>query len=275
MRLHRKNRPLTFETLQKQLGRLGNTVFELTSLEFNCAENLMMPVSELNEVRRKVVELLECQRLKKFDKKMGRWIDEKMSSTKTTNLPICQSTNLLIAQVDSLEKIKVALESGADAILFGGENFNNRPVTAKEILSAEKITRDAGKKFYLSTPRIVRENEIENLQKILSLKVFDSVYVHNLSTLGLAKNLGLKVHTDFGLITFNNFTIDYLKNLGVESVTLSPEMTLEQIKNLAKKSPLPVECIVHGRAELMISSYCVLGSFLGEVDKKNSCHCES
>ena len=51
-----KNRPLTFETLQKQLGRLGNTVFELKSLEFNCAENLMIPISELNEVRRKVIE---------------------------------------------------------------------------------------------------------------------------------------------------------------------------------------------------------------------------
>ena len=214
----------------------------------------------------KYVEKLS--RLKKFEK-VERWKDEKVESNyalRTTHYA------LTIAQVDSLEKIKVALENGADAILFGGENFNNRPVTAKEILSAEKITRDAGKKFYLSTPRIVRQNEIENLQKILSLKVFDAVYVHNLATLSLAKNLGLKVHTDFSLITFNNFTIDYLKNLGVESVTLSPEMTLEQIKNLAKKSPLPVECIVHGRAELMISSYCVLGSFLGEIDKKNCPH---
>ena len=55
-------------------------------------------------------------------------------------------------------------------------------------------------------------------------------------------------------------------------MTVSPEMTLEQIKNLAKKSCLPLECIVHGQAELMISSYCVLGSFLGEIDKKNCPH---
>lgn len=263
-----KNRPLTFETVQKQIGRLGNTIFELNSLEFNCAENLMVPVSELNEVRRKVIELLEIQRLKKFDK-VERWKDGKVESF---NYALRTTHYALIAAVDSLDKVKVAIENGADAILFGGENFNNRPCTAKEILSAEKIVRDAGKKFYLSTPRIVRESEIDNLQKILSLKVFDAVYVHNLATLSLAKKFNLKIHTDFSLITFNNFTIDCLKNLGVESVTLSPEMTLEQIKSLAKKSPLPVECIVHGRMELMISSYCVLGSFLGDIDKKNCPH---
>ena len=264
-----KNRPLTFETLQKQLGRLGNTVFELKSLEFNCAENLMIPISELNEVRRKVIELLEIQRLKKFEK-VERWKDEKVESNyalRTTHYA------LTIAQVDSLEKIKVALESGADAILFGGENFNNRPVTEKEILSAEKITRDAGKKFYLSTPRIVRQNEIAGLEKILSMKVFDAVYVHSLATLNLAKKISAApIHTDFSLITFNSATIEYLKNLGVECVTLSPELTLEQIKNLAKKSPLPLECIVHGKMELMISNYCAIGSFLGELDKKNCPH---
>ena len=263
-----KNRPLTFETLQKQIGRLGNTIFELENLEVELGENVMIPISELNEVRRKVTEILESQRLKKFVKPVSK-INAQPSIPHSSLLTTHSS---MIAQVDSLEKISVAIENGADAILFGGENFSNKPVTAKEILSAEKIIRDAGKKFYLSTPRIVRESEIENLEKILSLKIFDAVYVHNLATLNLAKKFDLKIHTDFSLITFNSETINFLKNLGVEGVTLSPELTLEQIKNLAKKSCLPLECIVHGRAELMISSYCVLGSFLGEIDKKNCPH---
>ncbi len=265
-----KNHPLTFETLQKQIGRLGNTIFELENLEVELGENIMIPISELNELRRKVVELLEIQRLKKFDK-VEIWKDDKVESNNSSFLT--PNSSLLIAQVDSLEKISAALESGADAILFGGENFKNRKVTAKEILSAEKIIHDAGKNFYLSTPRIVREEEIADLEKILSMKVFDAVYVHNLATLNLAKKFSLApIHTDFSMPVFNSATIDYLKSLGADGATLSPELTLEQIKNLAKKSSLPLECIVHGKMELMISSYCVLGSFLGEIDKKNCPH---
>ena len=262
-----KNQPLTFETLQKQIGRLGNTIFELKNLSAEIGENLMIPISELNEVRRKVVADLESQRLKKFDKKIIP--SEKFPPTNHSSLT---TNNLLIAQVDTLDKIKIALENGADAILFGGENFTNRPVSLEEILQAEKIIHDAGKKFYLSTPRIVKNAEVDALERILSLKVFDAVYVHNLATLKIAKKFFLPIRTDFSLIVYNSETINFLKNLGVEGVTLSPEMTLTQIKNLSKKSCLPVECIVHGRAELMISNYCVLGSFLGEIDKKNCMH---
>lgn len=257
-----KNQPLTQEILQKQIGRLGNSVFELKNLSAKIGANLMIPISELNEVRRKVVAGLENQRLKKFEK--IKIPAEKLQTFSPTKI----EKNILIAQVDTLEKIKIALES-ADAILFGGENFTNRPVKIEEILQAEKICRDAGKKFYLSTPRIVKNSEVLELEKILSLKCFDAIYVHNLATLEIAKKFSDKIHTDFSLIVFNSETINFLKNFGVESVTLSPEMTLEQIKNLSKKSSLRLECIVHGRAELMISNYCVLGSFLGEIDKKN------
>ena len=260
-----KNQPLTFETLQKQIGRLGNTIFELKNLSAEIGENLMIPISEINEVRRKVVADLENQRLAKFNKKIIS--SEKFQTPKSL---ILNPKSLLIAQVDTLEKIKIALENGADAILFGGENFTNRPVSLEEILQAEKIIHDAGKKFYLSTPRIVKNAEVDALEKILSLKVFDAVYVHNLATLKIAKKFFLPIRTDFSLIVYNSETINFLKNLGVEGVTLSPEMTLTQIKNLSKKSCLPVECIVHGRAELMISNYCVLGSFLGEIDKKKN-----
>ena len=98
----------------------------------------------------------------------------------------------------------------------------------------------------------------------------DAVYVHNLATLSLAKKISAApIRTDFSLHVFNSATINFLKNLGVEAVTLSPELNLTQVKSLAKKSCLPVEVIVHGRQELMISAYCVLGSFLGELDKKN------
>lgn len=256
-----KNRPLTFETLFKQIGRLGNSAFELVLLKTHITENLMVPLSELNEVRRATVEKLENLRLAKFAKNIPT-----PAATKKF-LPVQVQNLELVAQVDTLEKIKIALDSGADSILYGGENFCNRTITPQEISNAEKLVRTANKNFYLSTPRLIRQAEFPALEKILAAANFDAVYIHNLGTFNRVKNLtAAPIRTDFSLLTFNAETIQFLKTLGVEGVTLSPELTLAQVKNLAKKSCLPLECIVHGRTELMISAYCVVGSFLGNVE---------
>ncbi|MBQ7476007.1 MAG: U32 family peptidase [Selenomonadaceae bacterium] len=274
-----KNRPLTLEILQKQIGRLGNSVFSLRNLDADIDENLMMPISELNDVRRKVTDELESQRIQFTSYKLQP-TSYNLPATSynlpaTSYKPPATSYKLpaLIAQVDTPEKIQSALDNGADAILFGGENFRNRPVTLKEISAAFDVVHSRGKEFCLATPRIVRESEVAELEKILSGAKFDAVYVHNLATLRMAKKFSpAQIRTDFSLITFNLQTIEALKNLGVDGVTLSPEMTLEQVKFVAKKSCLPVECVVHGRLELMISLYCAIGSFIGNVGEKICTH---
>lgn len=256
------NRPLTLETLKKQIGRLGNSIFALDKISAALDKNLMIPISELNDVRRRACEQLETLRLKKFDR-------PKISANKfKIYLPCAGGETKLVAHVDTPEKLKAALDAGADEILFGGETFSNQSV--KNISDAIEAVHKRGKKISLATPRLVRENEFAALEKTLSAEA-DAIYIHNLAALDLAKNFS-NVRTDFSLHVFNCATINFLKSLDIEGVTLSPELNLTQIKSLAKKSPLPVECIVHGRQELMISAYCVLGSFLGGLDKKNCPH---
>ena len=264
-----KNTPLTFDILKKQIGKLGNTIFNLTDITVEIDKNIMIPLSEINEVRRKAVESLEKKRLEKFTKKIFLPV---LGNNKNIESYHVKNTEL-IAQVDTLEKLKFAIENGADSILYGGENFCNRIIKAEEILQASETVHSMGKNFYLATPRIIRNAEIEELKATIKVANFDAIYIHNLGTLRLLKNLvNVPIHSDFSLAVFNSYTIDFLKNLGITSVTLSPELTLEQIKNLAKKSSIPLECIVHGRAELMISSYCALGSFLGKIDEKKCSH---
>ena len=253
------NRPLTLETLNKQLGRLGNSIFVLDELSADLDADLMIPISELNDVRRRVVESLETLRLKKFERKPVATVEEKIYP------PCAVESTKLVAHVDTLEKVHVALDAGADEILFGGETFTNQPV--KDITQAIELVHKRGKKISWSTPRLVREEE----PFTVPVEV-DAVYVHNLATLRLAKGFSVPIRSDYSLHVFNNATINFLKAQGVEGVTLSPELNLTQIKALAKKSSLPVECIVHGRQELMISAYCVLGSFIGGLDKKKCPH---
>ena len=253
------NRPLTVDTLKAQLGRLGNTIFALEKISAELDADLMIPVSELNDVRRRAVEQLETLRLKKFTRAPVESIAQKIFP------PCAVDTPKIVAHVDTLEKVQVALDAGADEILFGGETFTNQPV--KKFSAAIELVHARGKKFSLSTPRLVRENEQ------LTLAEADAVYVHNLATLRQVKRLtNMPIRTDFSLHVFNGATINFLRNIGVEGVTLSPELNLQQVKALAKKSPLPVECIVHGRQELMISAYCVIGSFIGGIDQKNCPH---
>ena len=257
-----RNRPLTAEILSAQISRLGNSEFVLKNLSAEITGSVMVPVSEINAARRAVIAELENLRLAKFTKNPD--------TAAVKNIPAApyRAKNVeLNVQVDTLEKIKAALDGGADSILYGGENFANRVVTVKEIATAAETVRGRGKKFYLATPRIVREAEIPALEKILTAAEFDAVYVHNVGSLRIVKNLtAAPVRTDFSLIVFNAATINFLAWLGVEAVTLSPELTLAQVNALAENSPLPVECIVHGRAELMISAYCAIGSFLGDVN---------
>ncbi|MBE8952199.1 MAG: U32 family peptidase [Quinella sp. 1Q7] len=253
------NRPLIVETLRAQIGRLGNSIFVLKDFSADIDAGLMVPISELNDVRRRTVEQLETRRLEKFTRPNVEPVAQKIFP------PYAVDDTKLVAHVDTLEKVQAALDAGADEILFGGETFTNRPV--KNFSDAVKLVHARGKKFSLATPRLLREAEQ------LTLPESDVVYVHNLSTLRIARRLtDAPIRTDFSLHVFNTATINFLRNLGVEGVTLSPELNLTQIKALAKKSPLPVECIVHGRQELMISAYCVLGSFIGALDKGSCPH---
>lgn len=257
-----KNRPLTLEMLENQFGRLGNSIFALRNgISADIDANLMVPISEMNDLRRKVVAELENQRLKRFSRKILP------SNALKTFSPCKIDETKLVAQVDTLEKAKIALESGADEILFGGETFTHKKITSKQISEAISLIHGRGKQISLGTPRLVRENEFFALEKLLTNEV-DAIYVHNLGTMSLAKKFSPEIRTDFSLIVFNAATINVLREIGVRGVTLSPELSLSQVKMLAKASSLPVECIIHGRQELMISSYCVLGSFLGNLGEK-------
>ena len=261
-----KTRPLTIEVIDKQLKRLGNSVFELKDCQYDIDDNVMVPLSEINDVRRRAIKQLEDRQLARMKaQRPNLKYTEGIAKVDTT--PYVAEDTSLIVHIDTVDRLKLAISAGADAILFGGDSYRHEELSPAEYGQAIKIVHLAGKKIYIATPRIVRNVDQPVIEEVLTaIEEADAVYVHNIATLNLARRLtSLPIHTDYSLIAFNLETVKYLKCLGVEGVTLSPELTFEQIKSLTKNSPLPVECIVHGRAELMTSSYCTIGSFLGGV----------
>ena len=258
-----RKRPLSEETIRKQVSRLGTSVYEMQSLNCEIAGEVMVPMSEINEARRKAVEALDALRLREIEVRPAR---PEPKFTDRIARPTPKKAHFLVA-VDTLGKAEAALAAGADGILFGGESYEHRVIAPEEYERAWQMAREAGARIDFNTPRIVHDGQQKHVERLLdAFAAFppDAVHVHNIAMLALVRRLtDFAIHADYSLISYNKQTLAFLKAYGVSGATLSPELTAKEIRQLAKESPLPLTCIVHGRLELMVSNYCVTGSFLG------------
>ncbi|MBQ7197743.1 MAG: U32 family peptidase [Selenomonadaceae bacterium] len=163
----------------------------------------------------------------------------------------------LNVRVSTLDAAKSAVENGADSIYIGGEVFRpNTPFTLKDFKDAVNFAHSHGKKIILNTPRVTRDkvlNELRGLIERLDDVNFDGVIVSNLGTLNLMKNFNLPIHADISFNLFNEVAAEFLKSQGVVQATASIEMSFAQVKSVVEKSTLPIEIIVHGSIESMIS----------------------
>lgn len=258
-----RKRPLSEEIIRKQVSRIGTSVYEMKSLHCDIAGEVMVPMSEINEARRKAVEALDALRLKEIEAREHR---PEPKFTDRIARPTPKKADFLVA-VDTLGKAEAALAAGADGILFGGESYEHRVIAPEEYERAWQMAREAGARIDFNTPRIVHDGQQKHVERLLAaFAAFppDAVHVHNIAMLALVRRLtDFAIHADYSLISYNKQTLAFLKDYGASGATLSPELTAKEIRQLAKESPLPLTCIVHGRLELMVSNYCVTGSFLG------------
>jgi putative protease len=266
-------RPLTSEVIAKQVERLGSTIFSVSTLECNIDGEVMVPISEINDVRRRAVEELEKARLAPFQREslpMKKYVVRDFISPTITRDKSGIQQPLLVANVDTIDKLNVSLESGADCIMFGGESFNHKTITPDIYKQAVAIVHDQGKKIILNTPRIIKQWQMDGLKKELALfqKLQpDAIAISNLGALHVAKELtSLPLHGDYPLNIYNSISIDFLATQGISSMTLSPELNFSQIEELANDQNFDLECLVHGYITLMVSEYCTIGSYLGKVD---------
>lgn len=263
-------RPLTEDVIIKQIDRLGNTVFQIESIKCNIGGEVMVPISEINDVRRRAIEELENTRLYRFKRTP---LSKHSISVDELCLPIIQTKKTkpcLVASVDSFDKAAVCVENGADIIMFGGESFNHKLITAHDYKKVVELVRSNRKKIVLSTPRLVKEWQIKGLHEDLELFNIlepDAVSVGNLGALNIAKDMAIKhIHVDYPMNIYNSIAVSFLAEQGVDSLTLSPELTFKQIEEIIKRGDMVYECLADGYLELMITEFCAMGSYLGKLD---------
>jgi len=306
--------PTSRAQIEKQLIKLGNTLFEAAELNVSVEGDIFIPVGQLNDLRTKAVLQLENMRVSKwkrapldnlqlpaFGEKKAKEIEEagkigetgKIEEIKPQKLP---GKPLLSVTVYSHEGLEGALAGGADCIYFG-EGLFRRPNTAENAAGKEKNSdgeeacgrdldsifesvvlkaRAAGRKIYFNTPKVVKDYEMKPVEELFSrVEKFgaDGVLVSNLGTFNLAKEKKILCIADSPLNIYNGYTFALLLQKGADMAVISPELTLEELKEVASYGP--AECIVHGRLELMESEHCLAGGLLGKDGDQCSAPCTS
>ncbi len=180
----------------------------------------------------------------------------------------------LLAPAGTLEKLKIAIEYGADAVYLGGKKFSLRAnatnLSNEEIKEACEYAHKLGKKIYV-TVNIIFHNEdydglIEYLKELEKYKV-DAIIISDLSIIDIMKqnNIKLKIYISTQMSTANKEAVLYYKKLGVERVVLARECSKKDIKDVIETG-MEVECFLHGAMCSAYSGRCVLSNYFTNRD---------
>ena len=256
------NRPITKERVTEQFNKTGNTPYAFSNLEIILDDNLYIPhISDLNELRRTVLQELENTVIKKFtrvpsDLKMKNCqfedFIEKSLTKKTSLLLNVLNLDFDYTLLENVDRIYLPLH------FFSAPNYEK---LVKHLTSKHKV--------YIYMPLIIKNNYknifINTINEALSKFEISGFVISNISELQLLKDYKSKYEFigNYTLNVYNDYTSSELNNLGLNTITLSPELNKFDIENICKG--LTSELIVYGNTPLMNMRYCVLG-------KSNQCY---
>jgi putative protease len=262
-----RNRPLTVEILETQCSRIGNTPFAKEQFFAYIQGDVMVPVSEINDARRRAIEALETARLAEFRRPI---LDKSVPLPMLPAAAAQPAAMQLVVKVDTMEQARAALSGGADWVMVSGEHFHGNHLDKSDYAEILALARKQKKRAAFCLPRIIRDANRSAAEKQLQWFAElqpDAVSVANIGSLTMVReNTQLPIHADYPLNLFNAQALAFVREQGAISATLSPELTLVQVQKLAQQNILPLECLVHGQLTLMISEFCALGSYLGESE---------
>ena len=267
--------PTSLEKVTEQLGRLGNTLFRLSYVDIPDGP-YMWPASVLNALRRDAVTALETALITHH---VESWqalqvtgdVDYDFKAQHELSYDTCP---MISARVDEIEGVKAAISGGAQKIIFGGDRLSRTPYALSIYDEVARLCAQSDVICTFATPRVVKDDEVEAYKRTLEAIVQahpDSISIHVPQALLWLRELGYTgaIEADTGLNIFNTPTLHFWEQLHISCVNPSQELTLKQITELAKHSHVPIETMVHGYTEMMISEYCAIASFVGTGSKVN------
>lgn len=189
----------------------------------------------------------------------------------------------LLAPAGDLEKLKTAIDYGADAVYFGGELFSLRAgagnFTKEEMIEGIKYAHDRGKTCHLTLNIFPHNYDIEAIESYLhEIKDLgiDAYIVSDPGTIMMIKEIipNAEIHLSTQANLTNYKTAEFWAKQGVKRVVMARELSLEEMKVMREKIPeyLDTEAFIQGAMCISYSGRCLLSNFMIDRDaNKGEC----
>ncbi|MDB6072197.1 MAG: peptidase [Verrucomicrobiales bacterium] len=273
-------RPLSPESLRDQLGRLGGTGYVLGALEGAVEGEVMLPLSELNRMRRELVERLKTGAA---DSKLSQETD---GPDKVPAVPVNWRESF-----SHTPDGRVAMDAGAEADAAGDLNSKSPELsvlcrTMEQIdacaaagvavayadfedvrgyaAAVERVRAESGMRLLLATPRIQKPGE-QGFFKLIERAGPDGVLVRNLGAVPWFTKRGLETVGDFSLNVANPLTAQFFRNEGLDLLTVSYDLNISQVLDLlAGAPPSWFELTLHQHMPMFHMEHCVFAAFMSK-----------
>jgi putative protease len=255
-----QKQPLTTERLREQLGRLGGTPFALGSLHNALKGEVILPMRELNRLRRQLA--VEMERLRAQPK---QWIlnqpQPEAPAVKLPAPPRGSATGAhLIVLVRDMAQLEAAMAGGSPTIYCEFED----PKKYREAVALFRSRQSAGgpkSEIFVAPPRIFKAGEEWILKQVRSCEA-DGYLLRNYDHLQFFADS--RRVADFSFNVANGLSAEYFKNrFGLERLTASYDLNITQLEALLLSAPPEwFEITLHQHMPMFHMEHCVFCAFL-------------
>jgi len=180
----------------------------------------------------------------------------------------------LLAPAGSLEKLKVAVRYGADAVFFSGQRYSLRAradnFTEDEIAEGVAFAKKHGVQTYITLNAFLHDEDLEGLGdfcQFLEAQGITAVIVSDLGVIDvIQKSSKLNVHLSTQASCLNSSSASFWKSQGVERIVLGREVSIKEAQEIKAASGLEMEMFAHGAMCMAYSGNCVISNYTAGRD---------
>ena len=261
------HKPIDTEKFRHQFGRLGGTPFELGELVNHSTGLIMLPVSEMNRMRREAIDKLLVAR------SQPKWWTLAETSPIAPLLKDKEHTASkkgsaeLIVLVRDLEQLDVAIESGVKTIYAEFEDPRRYGIAVAKVRAAAHRPQ-----IFVAPPRITKMGENWILDQVLKSES-DGYLVRNYDHLKFFQAKNVKLVGDFSLNIANALTAEYFKtHYPIDRLTASYDLNIRQLTGLLNSTPPDwLEITLHQHMPMFHMEHCVFCAFLSTGTDFTNC----
>ena len=261
-----KNAPMTREKIVDQISKLGGTNYRINSLEINVDDNIFLPVSIINLLRRQIIEELDKHFVEHENRSKGKLKDvNEYIKNKKTN--IRNNKSMLSIEVNSHNQFQQLDLGKVDRIYFS---------YLENVLEDISKADNKNIEVFFKPDRIMYSSDYESLDRVLSkMNSIKKINANNLGTINRYID-NYEIHAEDGINVFNYKAVENLEKIGVNSYSFSPELTFTQIADIVSLSTdkLLSEAVGYGFTTVMTMKYCPMSALKGCLDDSKCSTCE-